>query len=209
MITIDTREPTEIVKLELMEIMKFGCVFPDWEIATLEYGDYLLKNDNISMLIERKEYKDYINSIGDGLKKRLFHMHSIADYTVLLIEGLPPYFEDNIFYQSSNYMERSGVSVKAYGNFMVGTQLDSTFILQTINIRHTLMTIAYLYDYIGRIDKRSDIKPFDNTDLISLLPGIGKKKANKIKAKYSSPLEALKHADEYLSEKDLTKLQNW
>lgn len=197
-IKIDSREPTDKITEILFEISNYA-LFPNFKIEALEYGDYELNNNNIKVLIERKEYHDYINSINDTLKKRLIKMRQEADYTILIIEGAPPMVDHHIYYNNGCILSQ-GCKTNVYSNFIFSQQLEGTFILPTINLKHTMLTILSIYDYIGRLDKRVVPKAINPIEALMMLPGVGRKRSTIIKNKYINMIEALKNCEEWLKE---------
>jgi len=182
-------------------------IFPKWEIKALEYGDYLLENNGVTMLIERKHYNDYLGSINADLKRRFMHMRNEADYTALLIEGVPPNFDVFMYYEAFGEMQKS-VPFDAYTNFMTGLQKDGTWIIPTKNLRQTILAIASTYEYIGKIENRSATKAKNMLDLISLFPSIGRKKARLIMNEYPSAYAALQNLDDWLPKSVIENLKN-
>lgn len=186
-----------------MDISEYGFIYPNWKIKALEYGDIYLENNNYTMLIERKEYKDYINSIGDVLKNRLFKMKQNADIVMLLIEDSPNVINEKVGYYVGNKF--FGVNTKTYNNFMLSRGIDGVIIFPTINLKHTIISILNFYDYLGKIDKRRIAKPSSNMEMLSLFPGVGRKKATILSKKYKNMADALNHWEEWISEKDKFK----
>lgn len=69
MIFVDSREPKRIVEM----LRKLGV---HAEVKTLDIGDYLVKHQNYEIPVERKEMNDFLNSIVDGRLFRQCHLLS-------------------------------------------------------------------------------------------------------------------------------------
>lgn len=69
MIFVDSREPKRIVEI----LRKLGV---HAEVKTLDTGDYLVKHQNYEIPVERKEMNDFLNSIVDGRLFRQCHLLS-------------------------------------------------------------------------------------------------------------------------------------
>ena len=88
---------------------------------------------------------------------------------------------------------------------MLSRGIDGVVIFPTINLKHTIISILNFYDYLGRMDKRQQAKPSNNMEMLSLFPGVGRKKSNKLTKKYKNMAEALDNWREWISEKDKFK----
>lgn len=202
-IIIDTREPTDKISKILMEDIISYKIFPNFRYEALEYGDYLIRNNNITVLIERKAYNDYITSIGDSLKKRFFKMRQEADYAILILEGQPPQVDHHVYYINGRSLMQ-GIQFNAYNNFMFSAGMDGIIIIPTKDLNHTMLAISSIYDYIGKLDIKDRIpKCTDMKELLSMFPGIGRKKANYIKKQYATMSLALENYREWIPRKAL------
>lgn len=203
-IIFDTREQRlNEVKNIMIDISGFA-LYPNWEIKALEYGDIYLENNSHTMLIERKEYKDYINSIGNDLKVRLMKMRQNADFAMLLLEDAPNIVSDRISFPigGNNFKY---IDTNVYNNFLLSRGMDGIIIFPTINLKHTIISVLNFYDYLGRLDKRKAAKPINPKELLEMFPGIGRKRANLLSKKYKNMAEALDNWREWINEKDKFK----
>ena len=185
----------------ILEIADFGLLYPNWKIETLEYGDIYLENNGNTVLIERKQYMDYINSIGNDLKTRLFKMRQIADYTVLLIEDAPTNISDEVKYYYGHENNVKSIKSNVYNNFMFSQGINGTIIFPTINLKHTIIAVLNIYNYLGKLDKRKGAKPSSTLELLEMFPGVGRKKAHLLSKKYKNMADAMDNWREWLNEK--------
>jgi ERCC4-type nuclease len=201
-IIFDSREPINEIKDIIMDISSYA-LFPNFSIEALEYGDYYLENNNNICLIERKAYSDYISSIGDDLKKRFIKMRQEANICCLILEGSPKQVDHHVYY--GDYMLHQSIKFNSYNNFMFSLGLDGIIIIPTINLKHTMLSILSIYDYIGRIDKRTAPKGSSSLEMLSMFPGIGRKKAHQLKKNYKNMSIALDDWRTWISDKVLNE----
>jgi len=208
LLTIDSREPINKIKDAMLEMASYAH-FPNFTIEALEYGDYLIDNNDIRILVERKEYKDYMNSIGNDLSKRFLKMKQESDYQVLILEGQPPKIEEYVYYKCG-INNNQGTRTIIYNNYMFSRALDGIIIMPTIDIKHTMLAILYIHDYTSKIDKKSMPKAISTKEMLELFPGVGRKKANKLSKNYKNMAEAMDNWREWIGEKNLFKfLESW
>jgi ERCC4-type nuclease len=200
---LDSREPINEIKNILLDISSYA-LFPNFTIEALEYGDYYLENNDIKVLIERKAYNDYITSIGDDLKKRFIKMRQESDICILILEGAPKQVDHHVYYEI-NYMMHQSIKFSAYNNFMLSQGLNGIIIIPTINLKHTMLSILSIYDYIGRLDKRISPKGSNSLEMLSMFPGIGRKKSHQLKKNYKNMAIALDNWREWINEKTLNE----
>jgi len=136
-------------------------------------------------------------------------MKDLCDYPVLLIEGYPPKVEEKIYYEHGNLLAESYIRTNVYNNFMFSRGIDGIIIMHTINIKHTLLTALSLFYYIGHIDKKRGPKPRNAKELITLFPGVGKKKATEILKKYNNIDDLMNNWKDWLPQKGIEKLNSW
>lgn len=202
---IDSREPTSEIGQILMDISEYK-LFPNFSIEALEYGDYYLENNGVIVYIERKSYSDYCGHINEQLKQRFFKMRQEAHFTCLILEGHPPRVDKYVYYYAPGGILMPSIQLNTYSNFMFSRGVDKTIILPTVDLKHTILTIAHIYDYIGQLDKKHlPPKANDSLELLAMLPGVGRKKSRELKKKYKNLFEAVKHAEDWMKPKDLER----
>jgi len=199
MIYIDTREPTDDIMNIIAsdkELLKRADTFT---IQKLNLGDYLIeRKDGSTSLAERKTQADLCNSIyhksGNGtLASKLMRMRTVADESILLIEGTYKRSSDT---KVHTYAGRYGLPYSVYKRYQLHRQQDGCRLMITNDLHETLHLLLVLHDDPGGSPA---LKADSWERFIILLPNIGKKKFEKIKARYSSPAEALQHADEWVT----------
>ena len=83
-LVIDSNDFIKVRNIE-RTIKKFDI---EYEVRSLEWGDYLLEVDNQKILFERKTIGDFIGSMqGNHLKTQLHGMQSITPYNFVLVVG--------------------------------------------------------------------------------------------------------------------------
>jgi ERCC4-type nuclease len=200
-IKLDSREPINEINNILLDIYSYA-LYPNFIIEALEYGDYYLENNGTTCLIERKAYSDYITSLDDILKKRFIKMQQEADICILILEGSPKQVDHHVYYEIG-YMMHQGVKFNTYNNFMLSQGLNGIIIMPTTNLKHTMLSILSIYDYIGRLDKRTIPKSTNSKEMLSMFPHVGRKKANVLSKKYKNMSMALDNWREWINEKTL------
>jgi hypothetical protein len=80
--------------------------------------------------------------------------------------------------------------------------MDGIIIFPTINLKHTIISVLNFYDYLGKLDKRHQAKPSSNLELLSMFPGVGRKKATVLSKKYTNMAHAMDKWREWMSEKN-------
>lgn len=148
-LTIDTREKTRRIKDVIWyEFIEKNCYVPIPQYKALPYGDYLLENSGVTMLIERKEIKDLCDSVskrGEKLKKRLANMRINADYTALLIEGPIKVESDNTIWFLVRDRYQICIRYDKLQKYLFQQQLNGTHLIYTPNLKYSLYTIFELY----------------------------------------------------------------
>lgn len=198
MIYIDTREPTD-------DIMEIISMTPDllkktdhFTIKKLDLGDYLIEKKNgDTVLIERKTITDFMTSVynksGNGtLSSKLMRMRTIADEAILLIEGNYVRSNDGFVHAHAG---KYGLPYGVFQTFQLHRQQDGCRFLRTNDLRETLYLMLNIEkDTVGS----PALKAVSWDQFIMLLPNIGKVRLDKIKNRYSNPVEAMQHIDEWL-----------
>lgn len=214
-IIIDTREQTD----------KFVDIFQKWaaelpsdkipeiEIAKLEYGDYQLITKNYNMIIERKEYHDYLSSIGEYLKQRLEHMRQENQLTGFLLEGYPLKYDANVVYRNSSMGLVPSIRYSAYKNFTLSQQLNSdTIILHTKDFDESVLCLISTWNYLNKkkINNKTHCKVNDGATWLLMCPFVGKNKVEQLKKEYTSCYHALMSIDEWADGKTMKLImENW
>jgi DNA excision repair protein ERCC-4 len=153
----------------------------------LPVGDYVLNPD---IAVERKTVRDLVSSVYDS---RLFYQSArmAANFAkpYLLVEG------------DSKEVERAARNLKSYyGAIANVTMAYGLRLLFTANQRETATAIAALLDHarakpLSRMPSESPRKAKDVSQqqlyLVSSMPGVGRKLAEKLLLKYGSPRRVL------------------
>ena len=211
-IQIDKREPLEEIEPMMKKILA-ATGFPiTVTYKSMKYGDYFIKNGKLTLKIERKEIGDYVDSYGKGeLKEKLWHMRQEADRTALLIEGHYISKKGN----GQMFLDRGGgiepvMLLKTYVRYLTSQQEKKTWMYYTNNLFETLLTVVYLADYLPTMQAPNpSIKCGNVEEWLVQLPGVGPISLKEIHEKYSSPLEALQKADEWMDKKQKRLLEKW
>jgi hypothetical protein len=235
-IIVDTREPGDKVKLLLDRIMS-GDRFKNIEIEykVLKYGDYFIMNGNSTLLIERKEVHDFVNSYGKGkLREKLFMMktklnyagdpHFLDDFTeesphihkpihraMLLIEGhyITKIGDPDIYLPREGGI-RSVLKLQTYVNFLSSQCEKGTWIYFTNNLWETLLTVLYLAENLENIQNpKHSLKCGNPRELLVQIPGIGPETLKKLQDQYETPLEALANVETWGNKTVKEALKSW
>lgn len=143
MIYPSNSEPTVIIEY----LRKFEEVTVR-NLTQQRYGDYVWLKDSKTYCVERKEIKDYINSLHSGrLEEQLYHCIEEYSKVFLLIEGVPriSYFNDLAQYRSIQ------------GSLRVCS--DFVPVLYTASHQGTAETILALYRRAGKETRFMSLKP--------------------------------------------------
>lgn len=180
MIFVDHREKKSIVPDELQ---KLGVPI---KFLQLEVGDYIIAgHENVCVdVIERKETKDYIQSLTSGhLNNQLYAMSKKYGHSLLLIEG-----------SISAGLFESGTSRHAYLSSIVGSFMKRApdgksgviSIIQVDTSYDTALALKFMHDKnydpegLVRLPKLNPLK-FSQDEIVLVMlmsiPGIGKKLA--------------------------------
>lgn len=197
MICIDTREPTDDIMNIIgrnKDLLKHAEQFA---LQKLNLGDYLIeRKDGSTLLVERKTVADFCNSVykasGNGsLASKLMRMRTVADEAILLIEGSYKRSSDT---KVHTYAGRFGLPYSVYKRYQLHRQQDGCRYLNTNDLEETLHLLLVLHDDPGGSPA---LKATSWEQFIMLLPNIGRKRFEKIKNKYESPVDAFLHIDEW------------
>lgn len=214
MIIVDTREPIEEFKKIFMKLI-CNCteneLFPEIRFEALKYGDYQIITKNHSMIVERKEFHDYCNSIGSYLQERMEHMRLENDLTMLLIEGNPITFDQHNVYILKGRNVEKGLKNQSIKNFAFSQQLNGSLISHTENFEDTILTLIYYWRYLRKLSlNKKSVKVNSWEKWLSLAPFVGKNLAEKAKNQYNSCMDAILDINEWAKEKTIDGINgNW
>jgi len=216
MIYVDSREPMKEFKeafLYYVDHSKEGDKFPEIEFKALKYGDYLIKGKYHECIIERKEYHDYINSIGDYLKERLEHMRLEYENTMLLIEGNYVYYDQhNIYLDKGREGVQKGMKYQTARNFEFSQSLNGTMITRTKDYRETVLALICYWRYLESLPKIKNSYSAKGKfeKWLALCPFVGKNLAEKAQSLYPSCFDAILDISEWGTEKAIKGImENW
>ena len=208
-ICVDTREQHILEIKDLLATEILGPDIPEFSFSCLKKGDYLLENSGISMLVERKSIGDFMGSY-KGLKLRLTEMRSMDyNYTALLLEG-PYVVSDGRIgtWEGSNLQFRMQHSTAV--NFLTHQAAQGTILYYTNTLKETICHLVNVHNYLPKLgEPRPALKCKTWNELFVMLPGVGGKKLQSVKEKYSTPLEAMKNIDKWLPDNSKTILEKW
>ena len=212
-ITIDSREKARLVK-PLVDKIVAGEQFKEVEVVYkgMKYGDYLLENEGVTLLIERKEIQDFVNSYAKGhLQEKLFHMRQIADRSMLLIEGhYTTKMGDPYIYTRWGKDLHAGMPIKTYSRFILGQLEKSNWVYFTNDLFETLVTAFYMLDYLPALKAPNPtVKCGSAKELLLQIPGVGSKKIQELQEKYTNPLEALADIETWSNKSIKDGLNKW
>jgi ERCC4-type nuclease len=205
LITVDTREH-HIPKIkDMLATTIIGDDVPQFNFHVLPLADYLIENNDHSILIERKSIADFVGSYRE-LKSRLAKMRKL-DYerTGLLLEGTYTVAQGSVWlYEGRDLKPR--MSYKTMSNFLTHQQELGTRLYHTMNLEETIWRLVHLHNYLPKLDTPvATIKAGSPIEWISELPGIGQKTLQELQSMYSSPLEAIQN----LPKKSRQLLEKW
>jgi len=184
MIFVDSREPKRIVEM----LRKLGV---HTEVKSLYTGDYLVKHKNYEIPVERKEMNDFLNSIVDGRLFRQCHMLS-ARYPLsflAVIGDIDDTLEVRDFNRNAVIAAIISIAIKnAQGQIIPLTFKDDgdfCLALKALDDRIVEGDLRVL----PRLRKHE--KP--QIAMLTAIPGIGEKKAEKI-LKYFGSIHRIANA---------------
>ena len=198
MIYIDTREKTDTIMDIISSMPDLLKKVDHFTIKKLDLGDYLIEKTNgDTVLIERKTITDFMTSVynksGNGtLSSKLMRMRTVADEAILLIEGNYTRSSDGFVHAHAG---KYGLPYGVFQTFQLHRQRPGCRLLHTNDLTETLYLMLVLEKDISI---RPDLKIDSWDQFIMLLPNIGQARLDKIKNKYSNPVEAMQHIDEWL-----------
>lgn len=171
MIFVDSREPKRIVEI----LRKLGV---HAEVKTLDTGDYLVKHQNYEIPVERKEMNDFLNSIVDGRLFRQCHLLS-AKYPLsflAIIGDMDDALEIRDFSRNAVIAAIISIAVKnAQGQIIPLTFKDDWDFCLALKALDGKVVEGDLR-VLPRLKKLE--KP--QIAMLTAIPGIGEKKAEKI-----------------------------
>ena len=136
---IDTREPVEI-KLNLRNLLK--SIEIEIEESSLDIGDFIIENENIKLIFQRKSLSDLECSIKDGrYKEQSFRLNScnVHNHNIYyIIEGNISTYKNAYF---KNTIYSSIVSLSLFKGFSI---IKSLSMNETCNI---------IYSFINKINR--------------------------------------------------------
>jgi ERCC4-type nuclease len=206
-ITVDSREQARLVDPILDELMmedRFKDIVVKRE--KLDYGDYLIEDGKINILIERKTIVDFVSSYAKGhLQDKLFTMRLTHDRTMLLIEGTPKIKGDSII----TYRDY-GINRKTFLRFLIDQQEKGTWIWRTNDLDDTLYQVFLMAENLAHMVAPNPIVKCGNPrELFLQLPGLGAKKLESLMKKYDTPAYALAHVDDWATPAIKKALLRW
>ena len=220
-IQIDKREPLNEIRPMMTKILtakksnivvKYESLIYNPTKKETDGGDYYIKNGRLDMRIERKEIHDFVGSYGPGdLKEKLWYMRQKADRTALIIEGhyVTKTGNGQMFLDRGNGLEPV-MPLQTYVRYLTSQQEKQTWIYYTNNLFETLLSIVYLAEYLPILHTPNpSVKCGNVEELLVQLPGLGPKTLRELQEKYTSPLEALKDAGNWMDKKQKRVLENW
>ena len=202
-IVIDSREPLKKVNDIIPK------TFPEYTTKMLPNGDYLLQNEN-TLLLERKNISDFLSTYYD-LRARLYRMKQDvgeSGMVGLIIEGSPKVKNGGCLQFRGSRGSVCAMSYKAFQRFLMREQNENCLMFHTEDLDTTLQLIAILHDYLPELSKPRAIG-CKAANLITLVPGIGEKKAEEISKQYASPIEAFENIRFWLPAKSINTLGHW
>ncbi|MBO8180041.1 MAG: DNA repair protein [Archaeoglobus sp.] len=177
MIFVDFREPERIVQ----KLKSFGL---DVYVKHLELGDYLVKHSLYEVLVERKDANDFISSIVDGRLFRQCHFLS-ARYplSILAVVGdLDEALENRDISRSAVIGAMVSIAIKNVQGQVVPlifkNEEDFCLALKSIDARVSEGDLKIL----PRLKSHENPK----VAMLTAIPGIGEKKAEKLLEHFGS-----------------------
>jgi ERCC4-type nuclease len=206
MLITDTREPTDkirnilaLIDIKVPDVIKF---------EKIDKGDYIIDNDDRSMLIERKNIADFVNSY-DILHDRLDEMRLAEyDYTLLIIEGGYRVIDGKICLWEGDRL-KPRMSERAFHNYKLSQQHNGTYYENTNDLKETIRTIIFYHDHLGKLGVSSARKAVTGSQILRAFPGIGKGKLKELQKQYTSPLKALENIPGWIGKRGNEILQSW
>lgn len=210
-IVIDTREQSRLVS-PIFDEMLMQDRWKDVKVErhVLEYGDYLLRNGPYELIIERKSIPDFINSYAKGhLKDKLFILRQRFQRTMLLIEGVPMYRDDEIIIPIG-HGRVVGLDRTTMLRFLMNQEDKGTWIWHTKNLEDTIYQLFLMVENLGKIGApQPSLKCGKPGELLLQLPGLGAKKLEDLQREYSSPMAALADIDSWATPTIKKVLKSW
>lgn len=205
-LTCDTREG---VIPQIKNILaESNYDLPEIQFKKLDVADYLLENDGITMLVERKNISDFAANYIE-LKPRMDRMRRLDyDYTALLIEGHYNIIDGYIYLWRGNQLTRS-IPHKTLTNFIWSQQARGSYIIYTQDLKDTVNTLIETYWYLPKMGLNPGRKTTTGKEWLLTLMGMGPQKLKELSERYPSIIEALRDIDSWISPKARKLLEGW
>ena len=177
MIFVDFREPGRIVE----KLKDLGL---DVEVRSLQVGDYLIKHSSYEILVERKDVNDFLNSIVDGRLFRQCHVLSTRyPLSFLAIVGdLDEILSERGFRRDAAIAAIVSIAAKnAEGQIvplLLRNEDDFCLALKAMDRR----VREGEFRILPRLQRRENPK----IAMLTAVPGIGEKKAEKLLEHFGS-----------------------
>ncbi len=176
MIYVDFREPERIVS----KLRSLGVAV---KVGSLEAGDYLIKHSSYEVVVERKDFDDFLNSIADG---RLFRqVHTLESRYQLSLLAIIGDIDEVLTYRdfSRNAVIAAIVSipVKTRGRvapLLFADEEDFCYALRTIDRK--------LAEGEFEVLPRAARKDRAQVAMLTAIPGVGEKLAVELLRRFGS-----------------------
>ena len=207
---IDTREKLAKVRPIVDSLMKTYPEFNEIEITykKLDLADYLLRNGDVSFLVERKSMNDMVGTY-TKLRERLMEMRLANDHIGLILEGDYVVHDGQVCVRENNqWIPR--MSYTAFNNYLIHQQTSGLYLMytgsRTDSLRRLMMTVQYLPKMVF---PSPSIKVGNIQEWLLLLNGLGTGTLKKLQSKYDNPLAALADCSKWLPKKAKEDFNKW
>jgi ERCC4-type nuclease len=191
-ITVDTREKHINTIKDLLATSIIGPDIPIFEFNCLPLADYLLQNNDKSLLVERKNLSDFCGSYRE-LKPRLARMRKASERTALLLEGPYHVSQGSVWLQEGSCL-KPRMRYQTMSNFLQHQQELGTRLYHTMNLEETIWRLIFLHNYLPRLDEPTpSIKAGSPAEWLVELPYLGASGVKKLQENYASPWEAIQN----------------
>lgn len=201
-IVVDTREKFIPQLKEFIVDLPPEVECPEFQFRCLglNLGDYYIENGGQSIGIERKSIGDFASNYG-GLEDRLQTMRMNYDRVGLLIEGTYNVSHNGyvLILEGNQWVPRMKYSTMT--KFLMHEQERNTRLFHTLKFSETFHKLLEIHGYLPTLGTPNPaFKCGSAEEWISMLPGIGPKSMEKLKSRYSSPLEVVNNLPKKASE---------
>lgn len=193
-IYIDTREKFSD---RIKDLMSVNTDWPQIQFKCLPLADYLLTQDGVELLIERKSVADFCSSYRI-LKTRLHKMRLAYQNTALLLEE-PYVMKNNTIWLWSGGELKPRMSYSTFSNFVAHQSKAGTSIYHTMSFEESIYRIVALHEYLPRLEVPSVTMKININEWFIMFPGIGQKTIKKLQNDYDTPLAALSDINNWAS----------